>query len=228
MRISIVTPVLDEARNLPLRGREFSRQEGPWEWIVVDGGSDDGSDAAAQNAGAELVRAPRGRGPQLNAGAARATGELLLFLHADTSLPPGALDASRRVLAEKSIVGGNFTFAFDDRSLAGRFLVAVYAVKQQLFCVWYGDSAMFVRRDVFETLGGFDDVPIMEDIRFVERLRRAGRTMRLDLVVKSSARRYRGHAFVTILRWTALFALYKCGVSPRILARHYSPHREAR
>ena len=227
MRISIVTPVLNEARNLPLRGREISLQQGPWEWIVADGGSDDGSDVAAHNAGAELVRAPRGRGLQLNAGAARATGETLLFLHADTSLPPGALEAIRTALAEKSLVGGNFTFAFDDRSLAGRFLAAVYAVKQRLFRVWYGDSAMFVRRDVFEALGGFEDVPIMEDIRFVERLRRAGRTTRLDLVVRSSARRYRGRAFVTVLRWTALFALYKCGVSPRALARHYVPHREA-
>ncbi|GAC1658402.1 MAG: TIGR04283 family arsenosugar biosynthesis glycosyltransferase [Candidatus Elarobacter sp.] len=228
MRISIVTPVLNEERNLRERAGEISVQRGPWEWIVVDGGSDDGSDIVARNAGAQLIRAPRGRGPQLNSGAAKANGEALLFLHADTSLPPGALEAIRSAFSDANIVGGNFTFAFDDRSITGRFLGAVYAAKQRLFRVWYGDSAMFVRRGVFERLGGFADIPIMEDIRFVERLRDVGRTTRLRLIVRSSARRYRGRAFATILRWTTIFGLYKCGVSPHLLARYYQPHREDR
>jgi rSAM/selenodomain-associated transferase 2 len=224
--VSVITPALNEAHNLTERARELSRQQPPWEWIVVDGGSDDGTPQRARDAGATVLSAPRGRGTQLNAGARSAEGEVLLFLHADTSLPDRAFEAIRDACREARIVGGNFAFRFDDDSFAGRFLGVVYAGKQRLLRAWYGDSAMFVRREIFSALGGFEDFPIMEDLDFAVRLRRFGATVRLPLTVTSSARRYRGRLVATIARWTVIFGLYKLGVSPHRLARLYPPHRE--
>lgn len=224
MKISIVMPTLDEASNLARRARELAAQSQPWEWIVCDGGSADDTVAIARAAGAMVVHSERGRGAQLNAGAARASGEILVFLHADTTLPPDALTLVRSSLEDPRIVGGHFTFAFDDVTFAGRMLAFVYAAKRSLFRVWYGDSAIFVRGSAFRALGGFAPYPILEDADFVERLQRVGRTRRLRAVVTSSSRRYRGRLVKTIVRWTTIFALYKIGVSPHRLARFYPPH----
>jgi len=225
LNISVIMPTLNEAANLPARARELAAQTGPWEWIVADGGSTDESASIARALGAVVVRCERGRGPQLNAGAARAGGNVFVFLHADTALPQGAFAHVRAALDDPKIVGGNFTFAFDDDSFAGRALGFVYAAKRTLFRVWYGDSALFVRASAFEALGGFAPFPILEDLHFIERLQRFGRTRRLDTVVTSSARRYRGRVVETIVRWTTIFALYKGGVSPHRLARFYAPHQ---
>ncbi len=227
LTISVVTPALNQAVNLRGRARELARQQGPWEWIVADGGSDDDTVRVARDEGARAIITPHGRGPQMNAGANATRGEVLLFLHADSALPDGAFDAIRAVLADARVGGGNFAFRFDDEGFGGRLLDAVYAHKQRLFGIWYGDSATFVRRTVFTALGGFADVPIMEDIAFAERLRRHARTVRIPLVVRASARRYRGRLFATIVRWTALLALYKLGVAPHRLARFYPPYRVA-
>ncbi len=219
-----MTPALNEAKNLIDRARELAAQEGPWEWIVADGGSADGTLDTARAAGATTVRSERGRGLQLNAGARLATGDVLLFLHADTILPRDAFGQIRAALLERAIVGGNFTFSFDDTSFAGQFLTFVYMMKRELFGVWYGDSGIFVRTTVFWALGGFAEFPILEDAQFVERLQRAGRTRRLEGVVRSSSRRYRGRIVATVLRWTTIFALYKLGVPPRRLGRLYAAH----
>ncbi len=224
MLISVLTPVLNEGANLAIRARDIAAQEGPWEWIVADGASTDESVAIAQAAGAAIVNCVRGRGPQLNAGAERAAGEVLLFLHADTALPRDAFAQIRAALRDPAIVGGNFTFGFDDASFAGRMLAFVYAAKRTLFGVFYGDSAIFVRATTFRALGGFAPFAILEDAHFVERLQRIGRTRRLAAVVTSSSRRYRGRVVQTVIRWTTIFALYKLGVSPHRLARLYAPH----
>lgn len=227
MKISVITPTLNEAGNIHHRARELAMESPPWEWIVVDGGSNDETAVVARRMGAKVIVAARGRGTQLNTGAQAASGDILLFLHADTALPHGALDAIRGACRKTRIVGGNFTFSFADPSLAGRFLSAVYAAKQRVFRVWYGDSAIFVRADTFQSLGGFKGYPILEDIDFVERLRARGRTVRLPLVVRSLARRYRGRFVATVARWSGIFALYKLGISPNRLARFYPPHGES-
>ncbi len=224
LNISVIMPTLNEATNLPARAGELAAQPGPWEWIVADGGSTDGSVAVARALGATVVFGDPGRGPQLNAGAAHAVGDVFMFLHADTALPHDAFLQMRAALRDPAIVGGNFTFAFDDDSFSGRVLSLVYAAKRTLFRVWYGDSALFVRATTFAELGGFAPYPILEDAHFVERLKRIGRTRRLDAVVTSSPRRYRGRVIETIVRWTTIFALYKVGVSPHRLARFYAPH----
>ncbi len=219
-------PTLNEARTLPSRRAELHLQTPPWEWIVADGGSDDGTPDLARALGARTLSAARGRGTQLNAGAAVASGEIVLFLHADTALAPGALDAVRRVMAGAAIVGGNFTLRFDDPSFPARLLAFFYAAQQRFLGIWFGDSAIFCRRSTFERLGGFPQWPILEDLAFVDKLREAGKTRKLALPVVTSARRYRGRLFVTILRWLSIFTLYRLGVSPARLAHLYRPHSE--
>lgn len=226
MRVSIVMPTLNEERNLAARAAELRRQAQPWEWIVADGGSSDRSVAAAAEHGALVVAAKRGRGAQLAAGAAAASGDVLLFLHADTALPVGALDAVRSALGDEKIAGGNFALRFDEDDLTASFLAFVYRLQQRMMRTYFGDSAIFVRREMYERLGGFPDVPILEDDAFVRRLERAGGTVRLALAVTTSARRYRRRPVRTALRWSAILLLHRLGVPARRLARLYAPHRD--
>lgn len=211
---------------MPLRAAELAVQTAPWEWIVADGGSRDATIEVARAAGARIVTAPRGRGPQLNAGAAVALGEVLLFLHADTTLPPGALGAIRTAAADPALRGGNFRLRFEGQDLASRLFTVYYRAQQRWLNMYYGDSAIFVRREVFAALGGFRDDPIMEDYDFVRRLERLGRTCCLPLVVTTSARRYRGRVVGTIATWATIVLLYKLGVPPDRLARLYAPPGE--
>ncbi|GAC1456243.1 MAG: TIGR04283 family arsenosugar biosynthesis glycosyltransferase [Gemmatimonadaceae bacterium] len=211
---------------LPSRRDDLKIQTPPWDWIVVDGGSDDGTGEIARTLGAQVLRAARGRGTQLNAGVAAASGEIVLFLHADIALPAGALELIRRVMNDPAIAGGNFTLRFDDSGIAAKLLGWVYATQQRFLGVWFGDSAIFCRRSIFERLGGFPASPIMEDLGFVDRLRVAGKTIKLGLPVTASSRRYRGRLLPTILRWAMMLALYRLGVSPDRLARWYPPHSD--
>lgn len=225
MLVTVVTPVLDEEEELPRRARELEAQEPPWEWIVADGASGDRTVEVAERLGAIVVQAPRGRGPQLNAGAGRASGEALLFLHADTRLPSGALSAVRRALRDGGVVGGHFALRFGDGSATDRLFAGYYDLQERLFGVFYGDSAIFVRASAFASVGGFPDEPIFEDLGLVQRLRRAGRLVTLSPPVTTSSRRYRARPIRTILRWGSLLALYGLGVPPRKLASLYPPVR---
>lgn len=225
MLISIVTPALNEAHTLPLRAGDLRVQDGEWEWIVADGASDDATVEVARACGARVVHAPRGRARQLDAGAAAATGEVLLFLHADTALPAGALAAIRGALRRPEVAGGNFRLRFDERGPSAVLFEWIYAVQQTVLRTYFGDSAIFVRRAVFDRLGGFGTVPVMEDDAFVRRLERGGRTVRLPLAVVTSARRYRGRPLRTLARWIAIMVLARLGVPPQRLARLYPPHR---
>ena len=222
--ISIVTPTLHEAANLPRRAAELALQPGPWEWIVADGGSRDHTAAVAERCGARVVQAPRGRGPQLNAGAACARGQVLLFLHADTSLPRGALAAVRRALqVDPALVGGNFRLRFEGSAAVSALFTAYYRLQQRLLGAYYGDSTIFVRRSVFQAIGGFDDQPIMEDYEFVRRLEAHGPTTCLEPWVRTSARRYEGRALAAIRDWVLILGLYRLGVPAGALAERFYP-----
>ncbi|MGH7729081.1 MAG: TIGR04283 family arsenosugar biosynthesis glycosyltransferase [Vulcanimicrobiaceae bacterium] len=228
MMISVVTPAFNEAQTLPLRAAELAQDAGSHEWIVVDGGSEDDTLAVARRCGARVVPAPRSRGLQQNAGAAVARGEALLFLHADTALPQGALAAIRAVLLDPRVDCGNFTFRFADDGRTGAFLSWWYVLQQRAFGVCFGDSALWVRRAAFEAVAGFPDEPIMEDYALVRKLlARGGRASfrRLPLVVRSSARRYRGRPLRTIALWALMLGLYHVGVAPKHLARLYPSRR---
>ena len=193
------------------------------EVIVADGGSTDGTAAAARTAGARVVTAPRGRGPQLHAGACSARGDILLFLHADARLPPGARGAIHEALADASVLGGNFHLEFVPASFAARLFTWANDARRRWLRIYYGDSAIFVRRTAYESLGGFRALPIFEDYELVRRLERAGRTVYVrHVTVQASARRFERTPVRSLAIWTMLQILYSVlGVSPHQLARLY-------
>jgi rSAM/selenodomain-associated transferase 2 len=221
--LSIVIPVLDEAANLAALLPEVRAQEPDAEVIVVDGGSRDGSpDVAARHAGVRLITARRGRATQQNAGARAAHGDVLLFLHADTRLPTGAGAAIRAALADPRVVAGRFDVRFDTARPILRVVAFFMNHRSRLSGISTGDQAIFVRRQVFTAVGGFPDIPLMEDVELTRRLKRRGRQAALALRVTTSARKWQreGAMRTIVLMWT-LRLLYACGVDPARLHRWY-------
>ncbi len=224
MRISIVIPTLNEAERIDDL-IAATRRLGACEVIVVDGGSDDETLARAAKAGRCLI-APRGRASQQNAGTAAATGEVLLFLHADCRLEPGALEEVREVLNDRRVVAGFFRQRIDADGFIYRLLERGNLLRARLFGRVYGDQGLFVRREVFEQFGGFPDVPILEDAIFSKRLRQAGRIRAANGVLHVSARRWQRVGVVrqTLLNWRILLCA-RCGVSLDRLAGWYRQGR---
>jgi rSAM/selenodomain-associated transferase 2 len=227
--ISVVIPVLNEAARLPALLATLAAEPVACETIVVDGGSRDGSAEAAERAGAGLVlRAPRGRGVQLAAGAARARGGIVLLLHADSILCPGALVAlQRRMDADPALVGGNFRLLFDGEDEISRWVERFYASIRR-FGWFYGDSGIFIRRSVLEAIGGLRPLPLMEDWDLVRRMRAAGRIACIgDPPLRSSSRRFAGRGRAAILTgWVRIHLLYWAGLPPERLAALYDSARE--
>lgn len=219
--ISVIIPSLDEADTLPERATELEAQTGDWEWIVVDGHSTDDTVRVAEGLGAQVLQAKRGRGTQLNAGARAARGDILLFLHADTRLPPGAFAAIRRAVEHEGVCGGNFALRFEGDPIFCAILSAQAYLRQKLTGLFYGDSAIFVRRDVFNDIGGFPDQPLLEDYELSRRLDTYGPTRRIDLRVWTSGRRFEGRKLQTLVTWGAIHLLYRAGVSAERLAKFY-------
>lgn len=225
MRLSIIIPVLDEERAIGAAIEDLGAI-GPHEIIVADGGSTDRTAEIVRGSPARLVTAPRGRAAQMNEGARHATGQLLLFLHADTTLPATAkLDLESR-MADPACVGGRFDIRLDSARPLLRVVGRMISLRSRLTRVATGDQAIFVRRAVFERLGGFPEIPIMEDVAFCRALKRQGRIACLRSRVVSSARRWEQHGPIkTILLMWALKLLYLAGVSPARLKRLYSEAR---
>ena len=199
--LSIVIPVLNEERALPevLAGLETQEDAPPFEVVLADGGSTDGTVARfeawkgprlAPGQAARLVVSPRaGRATQMNIGARTATGKALLFLHADTVLPPPAARAVTEALADPAVVGGGFRHAFRETGSLLRLISFWATTRSRLFGIHLGDQAIFVRRSAFEAFGGFPEVPLFEDLYLSRRLRAAGRVVTLPLAARTSARR---------------------------------------
>ncbi|HXG24650.1 MAG TPA: TIGR04283 family arsenosugar biosynthesis glycosyltransferase, partial [Chthonomonadales bacterium] len=193
MRISIIIPTLNEERALPTTLQNIAECARDCEVIIVDGGSTDRTRemvASFQNLPMIWMEAPRGRGSQMNAAAARASGDVLLFLHADTHLPPGAPEMIRHALADPQVLGGNFRIRFAPSTPLANFYAWCYNLRSHTH-VFYGDSALFVRKEVFDRMGGYRAERVMEDFEFVLRLRREGRLAYIRQgTVTSSARRF--------------------------------------
>lgn len=219
--ISVVIPALNEARQLPAV-LDTIQLANPVEVIVVDGGSADGTADVAEARGGRVVRATPGRSHQLNCGAAAATGEILLFLHADTRLPEGFDHTIRQTLAQPGVVAGAFRLAIDGPGRGLRWVEWGVNLRSRLLQMPYGDQGIFLKAEVFHNLGGFPDLPMMEDFELVRRLRQVGRVAIAPSAVVTSDRRWRTLGILrTTLANQAMIAGYLLGVDPHKLARWY-------
>lgn len=227
--LSIIIPALDEAHSIGATLDAVARLSESVEVIVVDGGSQDETVLIARERGVHVIAAERGRGTQMHTGACVAQGEALWFLHADTIPPMDAAALIIGALKEPAIVGGNFHVRFDGARRAARFLTWLYPRLRKIG-LHYGDSAMFVRREDYQRVGGFQSFPIFEDLDLIRRLRRRGRLVHLPATVITSSRRFEGRRSfaLTFARWVGLQCLYWLGVHPRTLGRLYAPIRRAR
>jgi rSAM/selenodomain-associated transferase 2 len=225
LSVSIIIPTLNEARRIADVVRH-AQALGDVEVIVADGGSSDGTPERAREAGARVIHAARGRGPQMDAGAAAATGDVLVFLHADTQLPEDAVDHIRAALTDQRVVGGNFFLRFVPYTRTGLALTAFFHLRRRLFHAYGGQSGIFVRREAFERLGGFGPLPVLEDKVFVEKLERAGRTRHLPTWAETSARRFLGREWKAIGTWAALRTLHALHVPASALAKIYREIRD--
>lgn len=219
--VSIVVPVLNEAPRIAGCLLRLCRDFPEAELIVVDGGSTDRTAELARPY-AKVVDCERGRGRQLNAGAAASSGEVLWFIHADARIDAAALDQMRVALADPRVVGGGCSLRFDRNTPSLRYLAWASNQRARRLGQIFGDQALFVRRAVFDKLGAFPDYPLMEDFEFSRRLNRTGRLVLLPATAIASARRFEPHgtwrmiAFMQVVK-----ALYLAGVSPDRLAALY-------
>jgi len=223
--ITVVIPVLNDASALASLLPALPAADPALEFIVVDG-----SDASApslsalreQHSGVRWMQAAPGRGAQMNYGAGHARGRWLVFLHSDTRLGVGWIDALRRLDEQPRIIGGSFRFALDSPARWARWIEWGVRIRVRLFDLAYEDQALFVRRTVFEELGGYRELPLMEDVDFIRRLRRHGRLEHADVPALTSARRWeRDGWFRRTVANVLLVALFFGGYPPERLARHY-------
>ena len=191
--------------------------------VLVDGGSTDATAAiAARSPQVRLLSSPRGRSHQMNAGARAARGDVLLFLHADTYLPDGALAAVEAATSDPGVVAGRFDVRFDNPGRVFRMIAWFMNQRSRWSGISTGDQAIFVCREPFNALGGYPDIPLMEDVELCRRLRGRGQVAALRLKVTTSARKWEREGVVrTILLMWALRFLYMVGVPPARLHRWY-------
>jgi len=226
--ISVIIPTLDEEASIA-RAIRSCREAGPCQVIVVDGGSRDRTAEIARGEADAVIAAPRGRAAQMNAGAAVARGNVLLFLHADTLLPVGSVPAVLGALQDPGVIGGAFRVRLAASPGAGRYVRATLGITGRMIvaraCVaraFTGDQAIFVRAEAFRAVGGYPEIPLMEDVELSRRMRRAGKTVLLSLRVQSSGRRWEAWGPVrTVLFMWRLRIGYLLGRTPSRCAEAY-------
>jgi rSAM/selenodomain-associated transferase 2/rSAM/selenodomain-associated transferase 1 len=219
--ISVIIPALNEEASIE-SAIASARQDSSIEVIVADGGSDDETVSIASRLGATVVPAPRGRGTQMNAGVLASSGDILVFLHADTILPDGYVEEVRKVLGCPGVAVGAFTLSIEGEAKGLRMVEKGVGIRSRRFMMPYGDQALFMERSLFNAAGGYSHMPLMEDVQFVHRIHRMGRIQISEKAVVTSGRRWQE---LGVLRTTLMNQLmlvgYKVGVSPERLAGCY-------
>ncbi len=225
--ISVIIPVLNDAEVLDFALSSTQDYAGV-ERIVVDGGSSDESAEVARSRGVKIIHSPPGRARQMNAGAEVAEGTLLVFLHADTRLPEGFDDHVRRILTPSGVAAGAFQLQIDAPSARWRFIEKTANWRSRYLQMPYGDQAIFLRAELFREMGGFPDLPIMEDFELIRRLKGRGRIVIAPAAVLTSARRWEklGALRTTLINQLMILGFY-LGFEPSRLARWYRHAKRA-
>jgi rSAM/selenodomain-associated transferase 2 len=221
--VSAIVPTLnEEAEIVKLLTCLHGLRDSALDIIVADGCSSDGTRSRAAQL-ARVITASRGRASQMNAAARVARGQVLWFLHADCRPHPESLRAIRRALVDPEVVGGAFAYALDAPGAIYRVAEVLSNWKNRALGLFFGDMGIFVRAEVFRRIGGYTDLPLMEDMDLCRRLKRVGRSVILPQKIMTSARRWRSEgAMRNIVRNWAFQIAWGLGASPHVLARHYS------
>jgi rSAM/selenodomain-associated transferase 2 len=227
---SIIIPVLHESAiiNTLLDSLGKLELDEPFEIIVVDGSPTQDTLRVITDKNIRTYTSPPGRGRQMNEGATHATGDILVFLHADTYLPSNALSLIRTTLENQKYVGGAFTLQIHPPTLFFRMNAAYTTIRSQIMRVPYGDQVIFLRKAYFEAIGGYNDIPLMEDVELMRRIKKKkGRIIILpDSVITSDRRWQQEGLFYTLLRDNIIIILYWCGITAEKLARFYPWQRQ--
>ncbi|MGW8193024.1 MAG: TIGR04283 family arsenosugar biosynthesis glycosyltransferase [Desulforhopalus sp.] len=207
--ISVIIPALNEKRSLPRTLAVLVGHPGT-EIIIVDGGSDDGTPAVAERCGCKIYTGPRNRSQQMNIGAENSSGDILLFLHADTLLPDNFPQAVHRALGAENVAAGAFSLSFDNAARSLRCIAWGANLRSRIFQLPYGDQGIFTSRARFDAVGGFPEMEIMEDFVFIREMQRMGRIVTVAEKVTTSARRWQS---IGIIKTTLINQLIICGHS---------------
>lgn len=220
MKASIIVPILNESQSIGAAIDMIRNIKNIYEVIFVDGGSTDGTlDIIPKEI--KIVHSPRGRGMQLNKGAAAARGDVLLFLHCDSWLNKDAITSITEVL-EQGFAGGCFSLEFDKKGTLLGLIAFLSNLRVKLLSVMFGDQGIFIKRDVFEKLGGFPEIPIMEDLAFSLKLKQLYKITQVEGKITTSARRFeKNGVWRTIMFMHKMKLLYFLGRSPEELYRIY-------
>lgn len=219
MNISVIIPTLNESASI---GRTIGSVGAGAEIIVADGGSTDSTIDQARKLGARIIRSKAGRGLQMDSGAESATGDVLLFLHADTLLPSGWPASIAAALDDAGVVAGGFSLSIDSKLARFRLIEYFTNLRSRRARLIYGDQAIFVRKSAFFEAGGFNKLPLMEDVDCVKKLSKLGQVVTLSDSVLTSPRRWNeGGMLKNTVKNSLLLGLWYAGVSPESLYRWY-------
>jgi rSAM/selenodomain-associated transferase 2 len=225
LKVSIIVPTLNEAQGLTKTLTQI-QQLFPYELVVSDGGSRDGTLEIAEEFAEHVVKGSTGRALQMNEGARVANGDIFLFLHADSRIEPASYEKMLHSLESSEKIGGAFSLYIDSDKWSLRMIARLANLRSKYFGVAYGDQAFFVKNSIFQQMNGFADLPICEDIDFFKRLRKLGPVILLKEKVFTSSRRWlKEGVWYTTLRNILIATFFKLGFPPRILKKWYQAIR---